>query len=473
MSATLLEVTRSKHEEVERLERLIVKDLQNEPASSHARLCQNHRVRRIIAAITSSTKKLVEIYEDFDSARKDEIAALGGQTETGGTNLFGNFYDSLKEIREYHRKRPTSLAFDVYEESDQKLLKEEPDVVFSGEEGRGRYLDLHEMHNRYVNLDSADESKRIEYATYLDVFSKPEEISCKLKLTKQYKEYLEHMLGYLISFVQRKEPLQDLERLFARVETDYQEVSKGLENRNVSSQDSIDLVYFSTVRELIEVGRENLKKALAALGLKSGGTDQQLHFVAASQDHTELREIGLKESKMKRLCELLSETIDETKENVQRKQTLAVSEWQKELEDDKEQVDVESDDEEQQIYNPLNLPTGVDGKPIPYWLYKLHGLGQEFKCEICGNQTYRGRRAFEQHFKELCHQSGMRRLGIPNTKNFNEITSIQEAIALWEKIQARKEENKWCPDREEEYEDMDGNIYDKKTYTDFRRQGLI
>lgn len=40
------------------------------------------------------------------------------------------------------------------------------------------------------------------------------------------------------------------------------------------------------------------------------------------------------------------------------------------------QADTESDDDDQQIYNPLKLPMGWDGKPIPYWLYKLHGLGQ-------------------------------------------------------------------------------------------------
>ena len=39
----------------------------------------------------------VEIYEDKDSARKDEIAALGGQT-TSGTNVFSAFYDRLKEV---------------------------------------------------------------------------------------------------------------------------------------------------------------------------------------------------------------------------------------------------------------------------------------------------------------------------------------------------------------------------------------
>jgi splicing factor 3A subunit 3 len=57
------------------------------------------------------------------------------------------------------------------------------------------------------------------------------------------------------------------------------------------------------------------------------------------------------------------------------------------------------DDEDEFIYNPLKLPLGWDGKPIPYWLYKLHGLNQEFKCEICGNYSYWGRRAYEKHFQ--------------------------------------------------------------------------
>lgn len=37
---------------------------------------------------------------------------------------------------------------------------------------------------------------------------------------------------------------------------------------------------------------------------------------------------------------------------------------------------MDSDEEEDFIYNPLKLPMGWDGKPIPYWLYKLHGLNQ-------------------------------------------------------------------------------------------------
>lgn len=44
--------------------------------------------------------------------------------------------------------------------------------------------------------------------------------------------------------------------------------------------------------------------------------------------------------------------------------------------------------------------------------------GQEFKCEICGNFSYWGRRAFERHFSEWRHSFGMQCLRIPNTTHF-------------------------------------------------------
>ena len=61
-----------------------------------------------------------------------------------------------------------------------------------------------------------------------------------------------------------------------------------------------------------------------------------------------------------------------------------------------------------------------------FWKYL-----QEFNCEICGNSSYWGRRAFERHFKEWRHQHGMRCLGIPNTKNFHEITTIKVFFLLF------------------------------------------
>lgn len=504
MSSTLLEVTRSAHEDVERLERLVVKELQREPANNRERLFQNHRVWHMIDLIRTTTDKLIEIYEDKDNARRDEIAALGAG---GPSNCFPAFYDRLKEIRDYHRRHPAARMVDVNEEFEE-LLKEEPLIEFSGEEALGRYLDMHELYNKYINSKFGEP---MEYSAFLDAFSQTHKIPCNLKLTRQYKEYLENILEYLISFLERTQPLQDLGRIFAKVETEFEEQwadgkvlgweNKGLENGHASSQESvIDLDYYSTVEELMEVGLEKSKEALAACGLKTGGTLQQRaerlfltkytpleqldrkHFAkgshgseqnGAAEGMNSKKEIAFMEAKMQRLCELLKETIMQTRENVEKKQALTYEEMEAEREEEEIQADTESDDEEQQIYNPLKLPMGWDGKPIPYWLYKLHGLGQEFKCEICGNYSYWGRRAFERHFKEWRHQHGMRCLNIPNTKNFNEITSIQEAKDLWERIQERQGLIKWRPDLEEEYEDREGNIYNKKTYTDLQRQGLI
>ncbi|KAL9262629.1 Splicing factor SF3a60-like protein, partial [Drosera capensis] len=133
MSSTLLEVTRASHEEVERLERLVVKEFQAEPASTKEGLYRDHRVRLMIEQIMSTTHNLIGIYEDKDGSRKDEIAALGGKMGTGtGTNVFSAFYDRLKEIREYHRRHPAARAVDAGEEYE-LMFKEDPQLDFSGE----------------------------------------------------------------------------------------------------------------------------------------------------------------------------------------------------------------------------------------------------------------------------------------------------------------------------------------------------
>jgi len=99
------------------------------------------------------------------------------------------------------------------------------------------------------------------------------------------------------------------------------------------------------------------------------------------------------------LASLVS-TINETKSNVERRFSLTAREREQELLDQSKPpaptnpsgdgVGDEEEDEER-IYNPLKLPLGWDGKPIPYWLYKLHGLGVEYRCEICSDHVYMGR----------------------------------------------------------------------------------
>ena len=133
----------------------------------------------------------------------------------------------------------------------------------------------------------------------------------------------------------------------------------------------------------------------------------------------------------------------------------------------------DSDDEDAPIYNPKNVPLDWDGKPIPYWLFKLHGLNHYYECEICGGESYRGRRNFELHFAEQRHASGMRSLGIPNTKHFHGVTKIEDAQELWKSLEDKLNQGQFDGTREEEYEDSSGNVLSRKTYEDLARQGLL
>eukprot|EP00558_Chaetoceros_sp_UNC1202_P011491 CAMPEP_0197238206 /NCGR_PEP_ID=MMETSP1429-20130617/4759_1 /TAXON_ID=49237 /ORGANISM="Chaetoceros sp., Strain UNC1202" /LENGTH=167 /DNA_ID=CAMNT_0042697311 /DNA_START=63 /DNA_END=566 /DNA_ORIENTATION=- len=135
--------------------------------------------------------------------------------------------------------------------------------------------------------------------------------------------------------------------------------------------------------------------------------------------------------------------------------------------------DSDSDDEDAPIYNPKGVPLGWDGKPIPYWLFKLHGLNHFYPCEICGNVSYRGRHNFEKHFADAKHSYGMKCLGIPNTKHFHGVTKIEDAQNLWRKLQENVNQDMFDASKEEEYEDSHGNVLSRATYEDLARQGLL
>ena len=130
--------------------------------------------------------------------------------------------------------------------------------------------------------------------------------------------------------------------------------------------------------------------------------------------------------------------------------------------------DQSDEDDEDRIYNPLKLPLAWDGKPIPYWLYKLHGLGVEYPCEICGNFVYMGRRAFDKHFSEALHIFGLKCLGITsNTNLFREITRIEDAIRLWTKLEQDRKKDRDGRDNVVQMEDAEGNVMPERIYLEY------
>lgn len=172
-------------------------------------------------------------------------------------------------------------------------------------------------------------------------------------------------------------------------------------------------------------GKKHIKAA-AALD-KSGKSGAASTAVPKETKARKDQGLARNEALVAALGEELNGIREETRMNVERKQALTDKErvglewrtkgksvkrqydliaaffviyylWQ--LEDVQDiEVEEEEEEEEEQVYNPLKLPLGWDGKPIPYWLYKLHGLGVEYSCEICGNFVYMGRKAFDRHFQ--------------------------------------------------------------------------
>nr|CAG4643094.1 EOG090X03G1 [Ilyocryptus agilis] len=500
---TLLEQQRRYHEERERIIDCMVRESLHKKTTQRETINSEHRQRILLDRYMECTKLLKEIYEDKDGQRKEEVAQLSGPNE------FVEFYNRLKTIKEFYKKHPNEIAipmsmeFEEFDKQRENGADETNNLVdFTDEESYGKYLDLHECYVKYINLKGI---QKVDYITYLTIFDRFFDIP-REKKNADYRNYLQALVDYLVDYVARVKPIMDIEALFYEIEQNFEKdfnsgTFPGWPKETTGSALSntgapLDLSGFSSWQELASLGLDRLKSALMALGVKCGGTledraqrlfntkglsidqiDPSLFAKGQgkgdkAKEMEKNKKVALLEAQIYKLIEILSEQRAFTKENVERKQARTDGERE---EEEEEVVEVqEEDDEDDDVpYNPKNLPLGWDGKPIPYWLYKLHGLNISYNCEICGNYTYKGPKAFQRHFAEWRHAHGMRCLGIPNTAHFANVTRIEDAISLWTKLRSQKTSERFVADNEEEYEDSMGNVVTKKTYEDLRRQGLL
>ena len=515
---TLLEQQRRYHEERERLmDAMVGEELATKNGHREA-LNSAHRQRAMLDRYIEATDLLKDIYEDKDGQRKEEVSALSGPNE------FAEFYSRLKEIKDFHRRHPGEVSVPMAVEFEElKKVRESSsggvategasgdkgDIMaeFTGEECYGKYLDLHECYEKYVNLKGVEKT---DYVTYLTIFDRLFEVVPKEKKGNDYKNYLGMLLDYLYDFTRRIKPLLDLSEEMSEVQKDFaskfvlgefpgwpKETGGALAHTGAH----LDLSAFSSPEELASLGLDRLKSALMALGLKCGGTleerasrlfstkgkglselDPNLfaknpnkatkNDFGKSKEAEKRKEIASMEAQVYRFSEILSEVRAATRENVERKQARTELE-RDDSGDELSDQEADAGEDDDIPYNPKNLPLGWDGKPIPYWLYKLHGLNISYNCEICGNFTYKGPKAFQRHFAEWRHAHGMRCLGIPNTAHFANVTQIEDAMALWEKLKQQKQDEAWKPEHEEEFEDSQGNVVNKKIFEDLKRQGLL
>ncbi|KAF8165493.1 hypothetical protein B0H34DRAFT_241401 [Crassisporium funariophilum] len=517
---SIIEIQRQTHEELERFERALYTLLSRHSNSHDQNLQHEHKASQMLDRISSRVTALNNLYQDED-ARKKELDALSGPSHH---NDLSEFYSRLGKIQEHHHKYPDALpvgldleiaAFldEPGQDGDDDFEEEDPiALLFSGEEGYGKYLDLYANHTAYNNLKNI--GKRPGYLQYLDLLLAAQtgpihsELSKDTRLTKDFETYIRNLHAYLLSFTKKTQPLVDVETRQRESSNDFDRKweaheipgwedpsdSKVQANGNGSSGIWCGACQKHYSKQTVYDAHLTSKKHLKAVAKQasSGETPsnpngsmapETTQATTQSSAKTRLRTSAYYTQLATDLLASLVPTLNETKSNVERRFSLTAREREQELLDQAKpppppaagtgEGGAEEDDEEERIYNPLKLPLGWDGKPIPYWLYKLHGLGVEYRCEICSDHVYMGRKNFDRHFQESRHAFGMRALGLPNTKHFHEITRIEDALSLAEKLKQEGRHEIFEQETMEELEDDEGNVYNRKTYDDLKKQGLI
>lgn len=183
-----------------------------------------------------------------------------------------------------------------------------------------------------------------------------------------------------------------------------------------------------------------------------------------------------------KLHKSLQPVFDATIENINRKSGMSIADRQLEIdmlikERDMEDEYVTDEDNEvlnEDLKNDLQAPLlGSDGTPIPRWLFRLQGLRNWYKCEICSNMKLQGRKNFEKHFddsKDSKHANALRKLGVTDLAKFKGITTVGEVRRL-QKVLKRNQASALAADAE--VEDEDGNVMSERMYNDLKKQGLL
>ncbi|PHH78184.1 hypothetical protein CDD82_3169 [Ophiocordyceps australis] len=497
---SILEKERFIHEDLERLEQGISDRVLDEYKHIRNNLKRDHEIAQLLGQIQQQSQQLVEIFDDASGKVAGEIEQL----QAG--DPFAQFYNRLNDIRERHSRYSNEqaenleLRYKPRRGEGVTATTSEVDTLFTGEEAYGRFFDLNLCHQKFLNLSNA---KRLSYLQYLEDFDNFTSGHGGLKRTEkmndEYLQYLAELANYLISFKKRTKPLESMDKILSDFDAEF---AKAWENGEMEGWQSESKPECTTE----SIWCADCEKYFASQGTYNGHLSGRKHKRAAEKKKQEAEDeaqtsepkpdaptlstkqvmekaIAQREFRIKRLASSMSTERSDTRVNVERKQGMTERERQQELDilnnieemptGGAEGAEDEDEDGDDKIYNPLKLPLAWDGKPIPFWLYRLHGLGVEFHCQICGNFVYMGRRAFDKHFGEQRHIYGLKCLGITQVGLFRDITKIEEALKLWEKLQQEEKKNKLDDGSMVQMEDGEGNVMPEKVYLDLQKQGLL
>ena len=233
MATSVIEDARATAEEVDLLERSLTSlliQLDTSAKTHRDKLATSHRASDLLNRITQRSSSLRTALDPNSPDRAREIEALAGGGAPGGD--LTEFYSRLAKVKEYHRKYPDTGAGGVQQEVDFAALEggdeDWLDKRFTGEEGLGRYLDLHELHDNWNNLapvalsgqPAAGGWRRLSYLQYLATCT-DFKLSLSIKAKPEYSKYLTQLLSYLQAFYEKVYPLGDLDGLLREADTQF------------------------------------------------------------------------------------------------------------------------------------------------------------------------------------------------------------------------------------------------------------
>ncbi len=129
-------------------------------------------INKFTSEIKKRSKELLDLYEDKDGLKKEEIDILAGNKNFLESSLslisnnnysinrtpdvWLNFYEKVKEVKFINRKISNNSDFTEninYEKMFNSALDEISNKpIFTAEENKGKCVDMHEIYLKYMNL---------------------------------------------------------------------------------------------------------------------------------------------------------------------------------------------------------------------------------------------------------------------------------------------------------------------------------
>lgn len=472
-------------------------------ASKANRIYKRNRLRRSRKQIVVQQNE-INIFLEESLKRLKSLSDLSGPINTSsledGDATFETFRRNLDEIKEKFNEEVTTPRFQLRDKRDGYamfsastartypttiLSRNAQDLnvneLFDREEQYGEILNLESFHSRWFSVIRDTNCSLLEYYGTLELFLDDTKYLLEPPMDRKnerYTAYLIELSSYLENFFKKANVLLNHTLLDRKVQSAFSKhVNNALEHEQKGCYCVACCKWF---------------KSRTVFDSHQSGKAHKKHFSKRSKGL-------LAEYKVHAYLVLLKRQFMRTKELTERRLAFTAAERMQEmskLHQEYEASEYKTDEQEEDdktddlkggpdpnksalAGNSFDLPLGPDGLPMPHWLYKLQGLDVTYSCEICANQTYKGRRAFEKHFLEPTHTFHLKCLGVEPSLTFKGITSIKEAQELWQKSAAHR---KASPGREDtpkqakmelEVEDQEGNVLSEKVYQELKKQGLV